>query len=582
MKPRVVLPVSVVCLFSVSLVTRAGEPPSESSPAWYNLHPAESGGAVTVAIESVEAGIQGWSFGLCHDAAAARIRSFGLTPELETIRQGSSPDFVACETGVDEATGRQGLVQAVVLAYREILVLPLRAGGFPVLDVNYEILDDSTSTVEVCDGLRGSGQPIISALTSFGQTVLPSRPSVTVLTPTAKNAWFNASPPISDSAVTISVESTNADIQGWSFGLCHDPAAATIREYRSAPALEALLEEHPTAYYICEEGFGEGREGVVQAFAFLPEGEMVVLPARAGGFPVLEVSYEATQETTIEVCGGLVGSGQPVGLVLTSDSQSLEPSQPAGVTLVPQTPSSRLAYSVEPPEASSVVTVVLHGEDLAVEGWSFALCHRATALDVLHFATSPELETLLDGEPPYFVQNELVAAEPYVAMTQRVLLGAAGTSLNLSAFPDGLPLLGIEYEVAAEDTLKFCDRDPMGTTTFDNGVLVEGISYVPWTRTGARLVQDSLGSEFIRGDADLSGRVNMTDAVYVLMALFMGEGPLPCLDAADANDVGRVDISDPIFILHFLFVGGPLPPAPYPEPGQDLSPRTALGCERGL
>jgi hypothetical protein len=92
----------------------------------------------------------------------------------------------------------------------------------------------------------------------------------------------------------------------------------------------------------------------------------------------------------------------------------------------------------------------------------------------------------------------------------------------------------------------------------------------------------ALGTKFIRGDANVDGLINMSDAVYTLMALFLGGAALPCLDAADANDVGRVDISDPIFILRFLFLGGPQLPAPYPEAGEDLSPQTALGCERGL
>ncbi len=167
-------------------------------------------------------------------------------------------------------------------------------------------------------------------------------------------------------------------------------------------------------------------------------------------------------------------------------------------------------------------------------------------------------------------------------VTQRVILGSIMEPLSLGPFRD-LPVLNIRYRVRQDrEVLKFCDRDPLGSTVFENKVVVDGVSYTPWVRRGSRLVSSALGTTFIRGDADLSRAVQLTDAVYILMSLFLGGEPLACLDAADANDVGRVDISDPIFILTYLFLGGPQPPPPFPEPGHDLSPETALGCERGL
>jgi hypothetical protein len=72
------------------------------------------------------------------------------------------------------------------------------------------------------------------------------------------------------------------------------------------------------------------------------------------------------------------------------------------------------------------------------------------------------------------------------------------------------------------------------------------------------------GTRFVRGDADSSGAINLTDAVRVLNFLFTG-GPAPaCLDAADADDSGVLAITDAIRILGWLFTGGlpPLPPSP--------------------
>lgn len=53
------------------------------------------------------------------------------------------------------------------------------------------------------------------------------------------------------------------------------------------------------------------------------------------------------------------------------------------------------------------------------------------------------------------------------------------------------------------------------------------------------------------------------------VGLFLG-GPIwTCADAADSNDTGKVDISDPIATLNALFTGsGPLP-EPIGAPGFD-------------
>ena len=98
----------------------------------------------------------------------------------------------------------------------------------------------------------------------------------------------------------------------------------------------------------------------------------------------------------------------------------------------------------------------------------------------------------------------------------------------------------------------------------------------------ATVVVRSKPPEFRRGDANLEGAVDLSDAVYVLFALFRGEVELPCADAADANDDGAIDISDPIWILEWLFVDHSRPP---PDPGPFFPGRDPTGddltCREG-
>lgn len=84
---------------------------------------------------------------------------------------------------------------------------------------------------------------------------------------------------------------------------------------------------------------------------------------------------------------------------------------------------------------------------------------------------------------------------------------------------------------------------------------------------------------FLRGDANGSGRIDISDSQYITNWLFSG-GPAPaCLDSADSNDDGRIDLSDAIYVNSYLFLGGRAPPAPFPTAGPDPTP-DLLSCRR--
>ena len=87
--------------------------------------------------------------------------------------------------------------------------------------------------------------------------------------------------------------------------------------------------------------------------------------------------------------------------------------------------------------------------------------------------------------------------------------------------------------------------------------------------------------QFIRGDSNLDGVVNISDGVKIVRHLFAG-APASCQDALDANDDGRLNVTDAIRVLDFLYRGGRAPLAPYPVPGRDASDTDELGCESGL
>jgi hypothetical protein len=116
---------------------------------------------------------------------------------------------------------------------------------------------------------------------------------------------------------------------------------------------------------------------------------------------------------------------------------------------------------------------------------------------------------------------------------------------------------------------------------------VNPLTFFAFDGEGALLYTDSIritsgsAERFIRGDANLDGRVNTADAVAVLFQLFRAQ-PIPCADAADLNDDEALNLTDAVYLLEFLFRQGPRPPAPFPAAGPDAGGGAALGCERGL
>jgi hypothetical protein len=83
-------------------------------------------------------------------------------------------------------------------------------------------------------------------------------------------------------------------------------------------------------------------------------------------------------------------------------------------------------------------------------------------------------------------------------------------------------------------------------------------------------------AEFVRGDSNADGAVNISDPVMTLVYLF-ASGTVPCLAALDANDDDTVNLADVIALLAGIFGQGAPPPAPFPGCGADPTAGT-LDC----
>lgn len=84
-------------------------------------------------------------------------------------------------------------------------------------------------------------------------------------------------------------------------------------------------------------------------------------------------------------------------------------------------------------------------------------------------------------------------------------------------------------------------------------------------------------SNFVRGDANGDGVLDVADAIGSLSFQFQG-AQVDCVAALDVDDSGAVTIGDSVLVLAFLFTSGADPALPFPGCGPDPTP-DALGCD---
>ena len=106
----------------------------------------------------------------------------------------------------------------------------------------------------------------------------------------------------------------------------------------------------------------------------------------------------------------------------------------------------------------------------------------------------------------------------------------------------------------------------------DKLVMTRDMEFTPGGEGPAESARISLGGgpdPFVRGDANGDGRLDISDAVAILLYLFQGSEILTCEDHGDVDDNGALQLTDPVLALSFMFREGPSPAPPYPEPGLD-------------
>jgi len=275
-----------------------------------------------------------------------------------------------------------------------------------------------------------------------------------------------------------------------------------------------------------------------------------------------------------------------------------------------------------PPGATVDATVFLDTREGPVFGWSYAIEHDAALLAIQPSAcASADVDYLCGTDaqearvaPSFNVSTRVEGEGGRAGFVSAVVLGF----LQPAALVEGRrnSLARLTYSVVATPVeatrLRFVDRElssggppvavvlTIGSASFRPAELIHGVlAHTGAVENDAERCADGADNDgdggvdcedrdcaafckpapvFRRGDTDANGRINVTDAVIILHALFAGLVPdYDCLDARDADDDGSRTLTDGIVVLDWLFRQGLPLPAPSLECGVDPS-ADSLDC----
>jgi hypothetical protein len=155
-----------------------------------------------------------------------------------------------------------------------------------------------------------------------------------------------------------------------------------------------------------------------------------------------------------------------------------------------------------------------------------------------------------------------------ISFSENRLIGFSLAGSNIPATDDVLLLIHIGKITAAEGCLENIVLASPDAQAMD----VIGDECVS-------LEEEEESTPYLRGNANDDSQVSLSDAVFILAHLFLGEAAPPCRAAADVTGDRVLDLSDAVFVLNYLFLGGDAPTAPFPDCGAPETTDADLPCE---
>ena len=393
----------------------------------------------------------------------------------------------------------------------------------------------------------------------------------------AQDASFNAgsgtAPEGGTGTLSMTMDNSGQDIAGWSFGVCNDPAVATVNAANSGADTETAKNGSAPDF----NQIGVFPEGATQGVVLCFTGCAVV--SDVSGFEMMTVDYQGVAEgsTSIAFCDSL--GSPPVATVIVVNGASLAPNQNAGTLDVVGVPDPQYTYSAgstsanyNPADgnASATVGISIAETDNSGLGAPFPNETQGFSMGLANSAEVAPTNVTLDlGFDADFAEVGIFADGWTAGVVYSFTGGVTAT------FENATEVISADYETGgsmagdetgATATLSW--SNDLGSPPVSNVMVVGGASLDAAFEDGAIALNPVVTVDFIRGDANADARVNIADGVWIINELFLGGPANPCPISSDSNGDGNMDAGDAIYIFNYRFLDGPMPTAPYPSCGQ--------------
>lgn len=213
----------------------------------------------------------------------------------------------------------------------------------------------------------------------------------------------------------------------------------------------------------------------------------------------------------------------------------------------------------------TAATLSSDSSDGEIQGWSYGICHDETHYQ-LDSIGDADTATVQNGAPAGF--NEIgTFANGYTQGVVICFTGcatvAAGTTISMTN--GNYTAIGSDGD---SSDIAYCDS--LGIPPVAIAIVTGGASLSPSTNSATiTIVPPPPTLDFIRGDTNQDGGVNIADGIWLLAALFNAGSSYDCVSGSDANDDDTVDAADAIYIFNYVFLGGAEPSAPFSDCGQE-------------
>ena len=260
--------------------------------------------------------------------------------------------------------------------------------------------------------------------------------------------------------------------------------------------------------------------------------------------------------------------------VLIVAGENLRPELDHGViNVVPgdQTPVAHLSVSAAPAAPGETLRVAFEASTTEViEAFTFVVSYDTNVLELMDLTLEG---STVEPLAPELIIPTLRPEDGYFAYSILIDFVPPFDTGGLPPGPDHV-LFFAEFLVSptaeeGETPIEF--NGGIGEPPITNIVVIRGQTFFPFLTDGVVSVEiPSDGPTFVRGDADSTRAVNVSDAIATVNWLIKPQSPPPpCLDAADFTDNGEVDLLDASNLLQYLFAVGAPPSVPFPDPGVD-------------